>query len=157
MTPTPAKMVDLLDIRRFVFGGHAKFTLRSVDTDNRFTFKVNTLVNWNNPTPRPYFLAVLNGPDNTSDYEFIGTLRQFPDGTITWTHGKGSRITKDATSAKVAQFFATTTLNGPLQGRTTMPERMEFFHSGRCCRCGRELTTPESIASGIGPVCAGKE
>jgi hypothetical protein len=27
----------------------------------------------------------------------------------------------------------------------------------RCRRCGRALTTPESIASGIGPVCASKE
>lgn len=25
---------------------------------------------------------------------------------------------------------------------------------GRCCVCGRELTDPESVANGIGPVCA---
>lgn len=28
--------------------------------------------------------------------------------------------------------------------------------SGRCCSCGRELTDPESIDAGIGPICAGK-
>ena len=28
--------------------------------------------------------------------------------------------------------------------------------SGRCCSCGRDLTDPESIASGIGPICATK-
>lgn len=28
--------------------------------------------------------------------------------------------------------------------------------AGRCCSCGRELTDPESIARGIGPICAGK-
>lgn len=28
--------------------------------------------------------------------------------------------------------------------------------SGRCCSCGRDLTDPESIANGIGPVCATK-
>lgn len=28
--------------------------------------------------------------------------------------------------------------------------------SGRCCSCGRDLTDPESIAAGIGPVCATK-
>jgi len=28
--------------------------------------------------------------------------------------------------------------------------------SGRCMVCGRELTNPESIEAGIGPVCAGK-
>lgn len=28
--------------------------------------------------------------------------------------------------------------------------------AGRCCSCGRELTDPDSIESGIGPVCATK-
>lgn len=28
--------------------------------------------------------------------------------------------------------------------------------SGSCCSCGRDLTDPESIAAGIGPICAGK-
>jgi hypothetical protein len=27
---------------------------------------------------------------------------------------------------------------------------------GVCCECGRLLTVPESVAAGIGPVCAGK-
>jgi hypothetical protein len=27
---------------------------------------------------------------------------------------------------------------------------------GTCVRCNRRLTTPESIESGIGPVCAGR-
>lgn len=30
----------------------------------------------------------------------------------------------------------------------------EVWHSGNCSRCGRLLTTPESIAIGLGPVCA---
>lgn len=28
--------------------------------------------------------------------------------------------------------------------------------TGQCCCCGRALTNPDSIAAGIGPVCAGK-
>lgn len=31
----------------------------------------------------------------------------------------------------------------------------EYGHEfGECCMCGRELTNPESIKTGIGPVCA---
>jgi len=30
----------------------------------------------------------------------------------------------------------------------------ELMHEGRCGRCGRPLTRPESIQSGIGPICA---
>ena len=32
----------------------------------------------------------------------------------------------------------------------------EFWHEGKCGRCGRKLTVPESIEAGIGPECAGK-
>lgn len=32
--------------------------------------------------------------------------------------------------------------------------RMTGKQTGRCCCCGRELTDPESIANGIGPICA---
>lgn len=28
-----------------------------------------------------------------------------------------------------------------------------IFHAGKCCRCGRFLSTPESVANGIGPEC----
>ena len=31
---------------------------------------------------------------------------------------------------------------------------LEVWHEGRCGRCNRALTVPESIASGIGPECA---
>lgn len=34
--------------------------------------------------------------------------------------------------------------------------RMYGQRTGICCCCGRELTDPESIAAGIGPVCASK-
>jgi hypothetical protein len=30
---------------------------------------------------------------------------------------------------------------------------LEFWHEGRCGRCGRRLTVPDSIASGYGPEC----
>lgn len=33
----------------------------------------------------------------------------------------------------------------------------ELAGAGRCKRCGRPLTDPESIAAGIGPDCRSKE
>jgi len=37
------------------------------------------------------------------------------------------------------------------------PERMaknlDIYHNGNCARCGRVLTTPESILIGLGPEC----
>ena len=43
-----------------------------------------------------------------------------------------------------------------LATKARIPEHLEIFHEGRCCACGRKLTTPESILSGIGPECAKK-
>jgi UDP-N-acetylglucosamine 2-epimerase len=37
-----------------------------------------------------------------------------------------------------------------------IPE-IEVFHMGACLRCGRALTTPESITRGLGPDCAERE
>lgn len=34
--------------------------------------------------------------------------------------------------------------------------RVKGKETGRCCCCGRELTDPESVAAGIGPICASK-
>ena len=33
------------------------------------------------------------------------------------------------------------------------PAGFEFWHEGRCARCSRRLTVPESISSGFGPEC----
>lgn len=32
----------------------------------------------------------------------------------------------------------------------------EWFQAGRCMKCGRVLTDPDSIELGMGPVCGGK-
>ena len=34
------------------------------------------------------------------------------------------------------------------------PAVVEVMHDGRCGRCGRPLTHPDSIQAGIGPICA---
>lgn len=39
----------------------------------------------------------------------------------------------------------------------TLDEAAAFGHeTGRCCCCARKLTNPDSIAAGIGPICAGR-
>ena len=32
-------------------------------------------------------------------------------------------------------------------------DNIEFFHLGKCLRCGKTLTDQESINIGLGPVC----
>jgi hypothetical protein len=128
--------------KQFILAGNATFTVKNADTGNRFTFKVQTKKN------APHFVRVLTGPNNDdwTNYTFLGTIFDSKD----YRHGKRSRISTDAQSAKVFAWFWTSLLTDKL------PDCIEVHHEGRCGRCGRKLTVPESIQSGFGPDCLGK-
>jgi len=145
------------EIRRYVMGGNSTFTLVSRKTGERFTYKVKSATKdrdkfWStgNQDKRTYFVSVLTGPSNDSDYRYLGLLKLHGDG-----HYDFVRTTKspepDAPSLKGFKWF----WNLLEQGATVSP-RIEFWHEGSCCICGRKLTVPESVADGIGPECKGK-
>lgn len=123
----------------FVLAGNATFTVVSHKTDARFTLKVRQ------PKPDgPHFVSVLTGPNNEDDYQFLGSIFDRKE----YRHGARSRISPEAPSAKAARWVCSRLLAG--QELTNC----ELHHEGRCGRCGRKLTVPESIISGIGPECA---
>ncbi len=127
---------------QFLLAGRARFTFVSEKTGTRFTFRVTQ-----KDATSPHFVSVLTGSDNESSYTFLGTIFE----GRSYFHGKKSKIAQDAASAKAFAWAW-----GYLS-RGEMPPSMELWHEGRCGKCGRSLTVPESIASGIGPVCEGKE
>jgi hypothetical protein len=137
---SPHQMTNVDQVRTFVLAGNARFTLRSKATGTRFTFKVRQPAE-----NKPHFVSLLNGSSNEEDYKFLGTI--FPDG---YRPGRRSSITPDAPSAKAFTWF------WKKLGEGKLSDQLEVWHEGRCCRCGRTLTVPESIASGIGPECAKK-
>lgn len=127
------------NLNAFVFAGNATFTVRSEKTGTRFTFKVRQ------PKPEtPHFVSLLSGPDNENDFCFLGTL--FADGS--YRHSIKSRVSETAPSAVAARWVVSRIAKGqPLT-------QCEIWHEGKCGRCGRKLTVPESIETGIGPECA---
>lgn len=133
----------MLNIKSYILGGKSTFTLKSARTGAHLTFKVRQ------PKPdAPHFVSVMTGTDNESSYTFLGTVFNGAD----YRHGRNSRIGTDAPSAQAfVWLWRNVTANGaiPVDGAELLP-------SGKCCRCGRTLTTPESIAAGIGPECAGR-
>jgi len=136
--------LDPPEIRAFILAGRARFTVVSPATGKRFTFKVSMP---RRPRPGcPHFVSVLTGSDNDADYTYLGCI--FEDGRFTVT-----RKSSFTPQSPCAVAFAW------LWGRLTndqWPHPAELWHEGRCCRCGRTLTVPESIARGIGPECLGK-
>lgn len=122
----------------FIFAGNATVTLRSKVTGSRFTYKVRE-----SDDGSVFFVSVLNGPDNWQNYQYIGQFRG-PD----YSHGRKSKVSPDAPSAKAFAWFALRLRAG------IIPDVLEVWHEGRCGACGRKLTVPESIATGLGPECS---
>lgn len=134
------------DALSFLLAGNATFTLASKRTGVRFTYRAR----WPEPGSDRRFVSLLSGPDNTSDYLYMGMLTLTLDGRVKdFVQTRASRITPKSVS-----WFALTWALHHLK-RGDMPEELEFWHEGRCGRCGRKLTVPESIARGLGPTCAG--
>ena len=128
--------------RVFLLGGRAVLTLVSRRTGVRFTFRVVAAKEGD----ARHFVSVLTGPENTRDYSFLGTIFE----GRRYAHGRKSEIGQDAPSAKAFAWFA----ERVLAGRSV--DGAEVWHEGRCGRCARPLTDPESIASGLGPICGGR-
>jgi len=83
----------------YILGGNAKITLVSTKSGCRFTFRIRAKEV--EPGRTLHFVSVLTGPENTTDYSFLGTIF---DGDK-FVHGKKSKITADAPSAKAFSWL----------------------------------------------------
>jgi len=141
----PAKISDPSVIRRFATAGRARFTLVSEKTGARFTYQVRAKKGDDGKPTDFFFVSVLTGANNEGDYTYLGCLSG-----DRFIHDKRLRIGAGAPSRQAFAWF---------WDRVRHAQELrqcECWHEGRCGRCGRVLTVPESIESGLGPVCAGR-
>lgn len=137
-------MTSTDSIRRFLLAGEAIFTLVSVKTGVRRTYQVRAA------SEGAWFVGLLSGPDNTSDYAYLGMLYQDPDRLrFRWT-------AKSKAAPTSASFLGFSWLITMVNQAPELNASAEFHHAGTCGRCGRLLTDPESIEAGLGPVCREK-
>lgn len=83
-------------------------------------------------------IEMLVGNDNENSYKGFGTVEA--DGKITLWRGRDS------------DFFRI--LAKMVMNPEEWLDRATFQFEGKCIRCNRKLTNPESLKSGIGPECA---
>jgi len=138
------RRLDNNKIEQFILAGNSTFTVENPETGNRFTYKVTQKEN-ENGTKTPHFVSVLRGSDNTGDYSYIGFVKETSNGQIFIHGGYKAKAGKDAPSVKAFTWI--------WSHRDDLTPA-EFYHEGRCGKCGRKLTVPESIESGFGPHCA---
>lgn len=131
--------------KTFILAGKAIFTL--VGVSSRYTYKV-TRKDGDDRYPETYFVSLLTGPENTSDYTYLGILNQ--------TSGEVRLTRRSAYTDQSAPVVAIRWALGRIWADRPLPEPATILHAGRCGRCSRLLTVPESIASGFGPECLGR-
>jgi hypothetical protein len=138
---------DATDAKVYALAGHATLTLTSEKTGARYTYKINQLKDRESGEMKPlWFVALLSGPDNTSDYTYMGTIGATHEFRLT----AKSAYKADSLPVRGFQFFWKHVIAGQ------MAPMLQVEHSGNCGRCGRLLTVPSSIQSGLGPECASK-
>ena len=124
-------------------------TLRSAVTGVRFTFQImpqdKEAVKLNGTKDQRFWVKFLFGQNNESDYRYLG---QILNGYFSLTKkSRDSGLSETTPSYKAFQWA----FSGLFAGK--MPEGLEVIHCGKCARCGRKLTDPESVKNGFGPEC----
>lgn len=137
-----------------MLAGNARITLVSKATGARYTFKI-ARAKKPGSTPnagRTWFVSLLSGPNNEADFTYIGVLRDgWGSEGVRFSTTAKSRMRPDSAPVKAIGWAV-----HALYDRGEIPAALEVWHEGCCCRCGRTLTVPESIATGLGPECAKK-
>lgn len=122
---------------KFMFSGKSVVTFLNTKTDNRFTFKLKQAKDSN-----LFFVSVLTGPEQ---YTYLGTCVEGRYKT-----GKKSSVSNEAQSVQVFNYMLRNLIND------SVSDFLEVWHEGFCGKCGKSLTVPSSIITGIGPDCLKK-
>jgi uncharacterized protein DUF6011 len=128
------------DAMTFIQAGNATVTLRSKETEKRYTYRIRE-----SDDGKLFFVSVMWGSDNESDFAYIGIIRNGE-----FQHTAKSKIEKDDIRWRAFSWAYN------ILSQNRIPASLEVWHEGRCGCCGRKLTVPESIERGIGPECAKK-
>lgn len=134
--------------KAYIYAGNAVLTATSRKTGKSYTYRVRRRTAQPNAGGgAEYFVSVLTGPDNSMNYQYLGFLgRHRITRKLELVGGHKGNPSHPA-------FKAFSWIMGQLSAGDEIPEDLELRHEGRCGKCGRKLTTPDSIDLGLGPVC----
>ena len=143
--------------KHFFCGGNCTFTVKVPEKfagqhgcNLHYTFKIQKgEPSEKYPTPAT-FVKLLTGSDNTADYSYLGMLNE-QTGEVRLT--AKSCVGADGWAVRIVRRVLAQMWEG--EGlQAILAAGWDVHHEGRCGRCGRPLTVPESLEVGIGPDCA---
>lgn len=133
------------NIERCALAGHAILTLQNGE-NKHYTYKITVADDTNNL----YFVRLLTSFDNSADssYVYIGCYFVDSNYFVPAKPYKSSPEFSWPKPIRLAKYFFNN-----LHNMSTTESKLKVYHEGKCCKCGRRLTTPESIERGLGPEC----
>ncbi len=131
------------NLLEYIMAGNATITVLSDSTGARYTYHIAAAPYDKSFKHKCWFVKLLVGADNESDYVYIGCLRD----DYRFYNTPASKLS--AESKPVVAFRYVTTC----AQRHKIHSKLHVYRPNKCGRCGRTLTTPESIVSGFGPEC----
>ncbi|HHH30982.1 MAG TPA: hypothetical protein ENK57_21920 [Polyangiaceae bacterium] len=135
----PNKITDAKAAFDFILAGRAICTFLNPATGGRFTYRVRVR------DEGPAFVDVITG-SGAEDFTRLGLIFEGKRFVVP----RAWEIGNDAPSAAAFRWvFARLSHGADLRG-------VEVWHEGRCGACNRPLRVPESIETGLGPICAKK-
>lgn len=116
---------------------NGEITLKNPATNKHRTFRIKTVRKGKYKGQRKLYMLI--GPDNNSNYLCLGFIKN--NGTFHfWNDYKGTLY------ERTANCLLEIEKRGLIASFAT-----------KCRVCNKKLTTPESIETGIGPICGGRE
>jgi hypothetical protein len=132
---------------RFILAGNSEFILHSTKTNEDFKYKIKKKESLANENSFVYFVSIIKGHDSI----YAGHLTfDESDNTFKFKQGNKGQIQANDLTIRSLVFV----LNKLIRNETV--GNLEVFHVGKCGKCGKKLTTPESILTGLGPQCCKK-
>ena len=122
--------------KQFLLGGVAIFTLQSEKTGRRYTYKVVS----QKYRPTHCIVKLLKGPSIEKDFMPIGILSK-----NSLFFDIFNNISEEYYYVKAFRYF--------IEHIDNLSPQLGVYHAGKCCFCGRDLTTPDSIERGYGRKC----
>lgn len=134
------RMADSTIIYRYLHSGKGEVTLVNCATFKAHTYK---------------FLKPSNEADFPEDTIFVFVMhegRRLYIGMLTgYDFRRTARSTygEDTESVKGARYI----VKMSAKQSVAKDDRMQLYHSGRCCYCGRKLKSDKALSEGIGKKC----
>jgi len=124
----------------------ATFTIENPAKGTHITFKIDRPAGF-----KTMLVSMMTGSDNETSYEYVGSMNR---GLFIKKTDKD--ISANASTKLNAVRWYMIELGKAIKGENSRIGAVNLHHSGACACCGRKLTNPESLSTGIGPICGAR-